>query len=78
MEALRREAQTDDAVAAAVEGERRGGDLNDVRAAVGVEEIGAAELMKERLAVVAVAEEPIHGARGRVRDTSVNLPTATS
>jgi hypothetical protein len=43
--------------------ERRGRDLNDVRTAMGIKQVGTAELMRKRLAIVAVADHTIHCSR---------------
>src|ERR1019366_6458647 len=66
----------DEAVGAEVERQRRGRDLHDVAAAVGVEQIGTAKAVRVRLAVVAVADHVVHGPRRRVRHPPVNSPAA--
>jgi hypothetical protein len=42
------------------EPERRRRDLDDVRTAAGIKQVGTAELMRERLAIVAVADHAVH------------------
>src|SRR5262249_51517827 len=59
VEALWRQAQPDDALLAADELQGCRGDLNDVGAAVGIEEVGAPEVVEERLAIVAIADDAI-------------------
>ena len=77
VDALRREAHSDDALRSAIEGDRRGRYLNDVRTAVGVEEIGATEVVTERLAVVAVADDAVDRAGRHATQAPLNLPTPT-
>jgi hypothetical protein len=51
--------------------------LNDVRPAVSVEELGAAEVMKERLAVVAITDRAVDRLARGISQKPVNLPTTT-
>ena len=59
--------QPDDAMLSLREGQRGGRHLDDIAAALRIEEIGASELMRKRLTVVAVADDAIDGARRKVR-----------
>jgi hypothetical protein len=43
--------------------ERSGRNLDDVRTAMGIKQVGTAELMRKRLAIVAVADHTIHCSR---------------
>ena len=47
---------------------RRGCNLDDIGAAMGIKQVGTAELMCKCLAVVAIAHHAIHGSRGCVCD----------
>jgi hypothetical protein len=59
-------------------GQRRRRDLDYVGAALGVEQIGAAEPVRERLAVIAITDHAIDRSRRRVGDNSRNLPTTAA
>ena len=48
------------------EGQRRGRDLHDIGAALGIEQVGAAELMRKCLAIIAVADHAIDRLRRSV------------
>src|SRR5262249_53652820 len=67
-------AHSDDALASAIEAERRWGDLHDVGPAAQVEQIGAAEVVQIRLAVVAITDEAV----GRVRRGVLHVATSLS
>ena len=62
---------------AADERQRRWGDLDDARAAVGIEQIGAAEVVKERSAIVTVTDHAVDRLQRGVRNPPENLPIAT-
>src|SRR6516164_3843174 len=62
-EAVRGKPQSHDATLSLHKLERRGRDLDDIRTAMGIKQIGTAELMRKRLAVVAVADHTIHCSR---------------
>jgi hypothetical protein len=59
------------------ETERGGRDLDDVGAALVIEEVGATELMCKGLAVVAVADDAVDGPRRRIGDDPPHFPAAT-
>src|SRR5262245_8539918 len=77
IEALRRKAHPDDPLLAVSERESRRCNLDNVRAAMSIEEVRAAQVVEEGLAVVAVANDAIYGARGDVSGQAANLSTAT-
>jgi hypothetical protein len=58
--------------------ERRGCELNDVGAPMRIEQIGTMELVRECLAVIAIADDPIHSARRWIFDDSRDLSAATA
>jgi hypothetical protein len=51
--------------------------LDDLGAAADVEEIGSTDGMEERLAVVAVTDDPIERARERVAHVPLHVAAAT-
>ena len=59
------------------ERERRGRDLDDVQAAELVEQLGAAQVVQKRLAVVAVADDAVHRVWLRIAQPSVYLSATT-
>ena len=61
-----------------MERERRRRDLHDVASAVRVEEIGTPEVVKERLAVVAVANDTVYRSRSGILHSPSNLPATTA
>ena len=63
MQSLRRQPQADDPVLSLREAERGGRDLNNIAAALFVEQVGAAKLVCKGLAVVAIAGDAINGLR---------------
>jgi peroxiredoxin (alkyl hydroperoxide reductase subunit C) len=77
VEPLRAETDTRDLLGSALEDQGRGRDLDDLGSAVLVEEIGAAEVMKERLAVVAVADDAVHLVGHGVAQAPPNLSATT-
>src|SRR5262249_31054639 len=74
----RGETQSRDVLLSSTESERRGGDLNDVGPAVGVEQIGAPQVMQKGLAVVTIAEDAVHRPRSGVGHASLDLSAATA
>ena len=78
IEPPRAEPHASDAFASTMERQRRRRHLYDVGSAVRVEQISAAEVVDERLAVVAVADDAVHRLRRRVRHSPLNLPAAAA
>ena len=62
-EAVGGKPQSHDAALSLHKLERRGRDLDDIRTATGIKQVGTAELMRKRLAIVAVADHTIHCSR---------------
>src|SRR5262245_3436014 len=78
IEPLGRQPQSFDLVLPLGEAQRSGRDLNAVAAAPVIEEIGAADLMRIGLAVIAIADHAIDRPGRRIGDDAANLPaTAT-
>ncbi|HEX8111179.1 MAG TPA: hypothetical protein VF516_25790 [Kofleriaceae bacterium] len=76
VEALGGQAQPGDAIGAAHEAERRRRDLDDVTAAVRVEQVGAPEVVGIGLAVVAVADDAVHGVARGVLEAALDFTAA--
>src|SRR5215471_9791819 len=51
-----------------------GRDLHDVRTTLDIEQVGTTELMRKRLAIVAVADDTIDRPRRRVHKSPANFP----
>src|SRR5262249_29460363 len=77
-QALWRQAHAGDAVLALDEGERGRRDLDDVGAALRIEQVGAAELVGKRLAVVAIADHAVDLLRRRIGDEAYDLAAAAA
>ena len=77
-QAFGRQPQSPDVLLSLQDGERRGRDLDDVGAALRVEQVGAAELVGKGLAVVAVADHAVDLLRRRVLDAADHLPAAAA
>jgi hypothetical protein len=57
---------------------RRGCELNDVGAPMCIEQVGTMDLVRECLAVIAIADDPIHGPRRWILDDSRDLSAAAA
>ena len=77
IKALWRETQPDNAFLTMNKREGCWRDLDNVGAAMGIEEVGAAKVVKEGLAIVAVTHDAVHCVRRDVCDHTANLSTTT-
>ena len=75
---LGRQAQSRNAVLPPGEGERGRRNLDDIGAALCIEQIGAPELVQKGLAVVAVADHAVDVLRRRIRHHALDLAAATA
>ena len=58
--------------------ERGGRDLHNIRTTLGIKQVGTTELMRERLAIIAVADHAIRCPRRWVRDRPPDFSAATA
>src|SRR5262249_13457161 len=72
-EAFGRQPQSHDAMLAFLKRERGGCDLHDVGTTLDIEQVGTTELMRKRLAIVAVADHAIDCPRRYLREPSADF-----